>query len=231
MSSFPSLAAASAVALLLGACAAPAPSIVPGPVLAMPMKPPMYLERPSNGAIYQSSMSPNSLFSSERRPQGIGDTLKVDIAETLKASQQQSTDAGRQNSLAVKGPGAGKKSSNLVDSLLNVDATASGSDSFKGSGTTEAATSFSTQIAVSVINVLPNGHLVVAGERNIGLNGGRNTLRFSGTLDPRDIRPGNVINSRDVVNASLESVGQGDVSDAATRTWLQRVLTRSLSIW
>ncbi len=227
----PSIGAALAASLLLCACASAPPSVVPGPVLATPIKPPMFLERPNNGAIYQSTMSANSLFSAERRPQAIGDTLKVDIAESLKASQQQSTDTSRQNNVAVKGPGAGKKSSNLIDSLLNVDASASGSDAFKGKGTTDASTSFNTQLAVTVINVLPNGHLVVAGERNIGLNGGRNTLRFSGTLDPRDILPGNVVNSRDVVNASLETVAQGDVSEAASRTWLQRVLTRSLSIW
>jgi len=219
----------SVVALLAG-CASTPPSIVPGPVLATPMKPPMYLERPNNGAIYQSWMSPNSLFSGERRPQAIGDTLKVDISENLKASQAQSSDTSRQNSIAVKGPG-GSKSGGVVGSILNADASASGSDSFKGNGTTDANNTFTAQIAVTVINVLPNGNLVVAGERNIGLNGGRSTLRFSGTLDPRDIHPGNVIDSKDVVNASLESVAQGDVNDASQRTWLQRVLARSLSIW
>lgn len=219
------------LAQLLSACAGPAPSLVQGPVQAAPLKAPLYLERPVNGAVYQAHMSTNSLFSSERRPQSIGDTLKIDISESLQASQKQSSDTSRDNKVAVKGPGTSRKSGTIVDSLLNVDANASGSDSFKGSGNTEASSSFSGQLAVTVINVLPNGHLVVAGERITGLNGGRNALRFSGTLDPRDIRPGNVASSNDVVNAVLESSGQGDVSDAASRTWLQRVLTRSLSIW
>lgn len=218
------------VTVLHVGCASSPPSIVPGPLVAMPAKPPMYLERPNNGAIYQSWMSPNSLYSSERRPQAIGDTLKVDISETIKASQQQSTDVSRQNSLSVKGPGTGG-SGGIVNSILNANASASGSDAFKGGGTSDVTNSFTAQIAVSVINVLPNGHLVVAGERNIGLNGGRSTLRFSGTLDPHDIRPGNVIDSKDVVNASLESVAQGEVNEASSRSWLQKVLARSLSIW
>ena len=211
-------------------CATPAPGIVPGPVVATPIKPPMYLERPANGAIYQPWMTSNALFSSERRPQAVGDTLKVDIAESLKASHAQSTDTSRQNALTVKGPGTGGGTGPL-NAILNANASASGSDSYKGNGTTDTSTSFATQIAVTVINVLPNGNLVVAGERNIGLNGGRNTLRFSGTLDPRDIRTGNIVDSKDVVNASFESVAQGDVNDASQRSWLQRVLTRSLSIW
>ena len=219
-----------ALLILLCGCVGPTPSLVQGPVQALPIKPPMNLEHPANGAIFQGWMSANSLYSG-RHAQAVGDTMKVDISENLKASQQQSTDASRQNNIAIKGPGTGGKSGGILSSILNADVSASGSDSFKGAGNSAASSSLNTTIAVSVINVLPNGNLVVAGERNLGLNGGRNTLRFSGTLDPRDILPGNVVNSRDVVNASLETVAQGDVSEAASRTWLQRVLTRSLSIW
>ncbi len=214
---------------VLSACSS-APPTVAGPMMVTPPQAPMYLERPSNGAIYQPGMSATSLFSGEKRPSAIGDTLKVDIQETLKASQKQTTDTSRDNKLAVRGPG-GQSKIGAVERLLNVDATAAGSDSFKGSGTTETDNSFVTTVAVSVINVLPNGNLLVAGERNVGLNKGVNTLRFSGIVNPRDIRPGNMVSSRDVVNASLESVAQGDVSEASSRSWLQRVLARSLSIW
>jgi flagellar L-ring protein precursor FlgH len=48
---------------------------------------------------------------------------------------------------------------------------------------------------------------------------------------PQVIRAGNVVASSDVVNAQLETVGQGEVSDAATRSWLQRVLTRAMTVW
>ena len=84
---------------------------------------------------------------------------------------------------------------------------------------------------MTVINVLPNGNLLVAGERSMGLNGGVSTLRFSGIVNPRDIGPGNVVASRDVVNASLENAARGDIAEATSRSWLQRVLARSLSIW
>jgi flagellar L-ring protein precursor FlgH len=232
----PAMAPAMAVAALafgalgaLSGCAGPTPTVA-GPMMVTPPQAPMYIERPSNGAIYQTSMSANSLFSGEKRPSAIGDTLKVDIQESLKASQKQTTDTSRDNKLAVRGPG-GQSKIGVVERLLNVDATASGSDSFKGSGTTETDNSFVTTMAVSVINVLPNGNLLVAGERNVGLNKGVNTMRFSGIVNPHDIRQGNLISSRDVVNASLESVAQGDVSEASSRSWLQRVLARSLSIW
>jgi flagellar L-ring protein precursor FlgH len=217
-------------ALLLAGCGS-APPVVPGPLYVPPAPPPLYVERPVNGAIFQPHMTQSTLFSSDRRPQAIGDTLKVDIAESLQASQKSSTDTGRDNKVSVKGPGKSEKSGGLFESLMNANASASSNDSFKGSGTTEASSGFNAHLAVTVINVLPNGHLLVAGERKMGLNGGVSVLRFSGVVDPHDIRPGNIVNSRDVANASLESGGSGDVSDAASRSWLQRVLSRSMAIW
>lgn len=216
-------------AALLGACASP-DTLVQGPVQVMPAPDGAYVERVNNGAIYQPGMAAASLFTTERRARQVGDSLKVAISESLSATQKSKTDTSRDNKLAVHGPG-GQSRIGAVERLLNIDATAAGSDSFKGSGTTETDNSFTTTVAVSVINVLPNGNLLVAGERNVGLNKGVNTLRFSGIVNPRDIRPGNLVSSRDVVNASLESVAQGDVSEASSRSWLQRVLARSLSIW
>ncbi len=224
------LASCAAACVMLAACASTPPSLVNVPVMAAPAPTPMFLEQPANGAIFQAHMANSTLFSGERRPRAIGDTLKVDIAENIRATQKQTGETSRESKLASKGPG-GAKAGTALASLINVDATASGSDSFKGSGVTETANTFNAQLAVTVINVLPNGHLLVAGERSMGLAGGVTTLRFSGIVNPRDIGAGNVVASRDVVNANLENVARGDVSDASSRSWLQRVLARTLSIW
>lgn len=220
-----------AVAAALGGCASSPPSIVQGPLTVPPAPAPQYLERPINGSIFQVGMTAGTLYSGERRPKAIGDTLKVDIGEHLQASQRQSGDTSRDNKASVKGPGTSSKTGGLVESILNANASASSSDSFKGSGLSEASSTFTANLVVTVINVLPNGHLVVAGERSTALNGGVNTLRFSGVVNPGDIKAGNLVASRDVASVKLESAGSGDVSDAATRNWLQRVLTRTLSIW
>ncbi|HEY1396787.1 flagellar basal body L-ring protein FlgH [Roseateles sp.] len=214
---------------LLSACASNE-ALVQGPVQVMPAPDGAYVERVNNGAIYQPGMAAASLFTTERRARQVGDSLKVAISESLSAMQKSKTDTSRDNKLAVKGPG-GSSNVGIVDRLLKADATAAGSDSYKGSGDTEASGSLSGQMAVSVINVLPNGHLVVAGERSIAMNGGLQTLRFSGVVNPQDIRTGNQVQSADVVNARMEIAGKGEVSEAARRSWLQRVLTSSLAIW
>lgn len=227
---FPSWLAATALgAGLLAGCATSEPSIVTAPVsVAVPPRL-AAIERVNTGGLFRAR-SFNDPFSGRAKPRNVGDSLKVDIAESMSASSTTKTDASRENEIANKGPGS-NSGTGFLGSMLNLDAEASGSDSFKGDGSTSNTSSFTGQIAVSVINVLPNGHLVVAGERSMAMNGDVKTLRFSGVVDPRDLRPENIVGSADVINARLEVAGRGDTSEAGQRSWLQRVLTNSLAIW
>jgi flagellar L-ring protein FlgH len=217
--------------LILSGCASPPDSgIIQGPLGAVPLAPPPNLERVNTGAIFQPNMAITSLFSTDRRPSAIGDTLKIKISESLSASNKVNVDTSRDSKLSNKGPGA-KAGLGIMSSIMNLDATASGSNSFKGDGTAENSSKFTGQLAVTVINVLPNGNLVVAGDRTIAMSGGVNVLRFSAIVNPRDIGVGNIVASADTVNARMELVGRGDVSDASTRNWIQRALSSSLSFW
>ena len=216
---------------LLSACSSLSNApVVQGPTSAAPLAPPVNIEHVNNGSIFQSNMTAVSLFTDERKPRFVGDTVKIDIAETLSAKRTVNTDASRATAIASKGPGS-KAGLGLISSIMNLDASASGSNSIKGGGTSENSGSFTGQIAASVINVLPNGYLVVAGDRTIALNGGVNVLRFSGIINPKDIHAGNVAASADAVNARFELVGRGELSDASQRSWIQRVLADSLSFW
>ena len=220
---------AAASALLLSAgCASQPPSVVPGPLYVAPLERPANVERIPTGSLFHPQTG--SLFTGRRKPNAIGEVLKVDISERLTASSSVNADIGRQTSLSSKGPGTSNPGAFFGD-LLNQDLSASGSSSFKGKGSTDNDSNFNGQIATSVINVLANGNLVVAGERTISLNGNASTLRFAGVVDPRDIKDGNVIKSSDVVNARMEVVGQGDLAEGTSRNWLQRMFNNSLSIW
>ena len=221
-----------ALALSLAACvSAPAP-VVTGPLSAAPVAKPAQVERPITGSLFQADAPVTSLFSGQKPPRLVGDTLKIDIAETLSASTKLNTETSRDNALAVKGPGEGSSvPPGILRTLLNLDAKASGSDSYKGSGSTDQTSKFNGKIAVTVVNVLANGNLVVAGERAVAYNQGVTTLRFSGIVNPADVGVGNVVASSDVVNARLEALGEGGVADATSRSWLQRVLAKTLSVW
>ncbi len=215
-------------ALLLTACTSAPPTIVQGPVTAPPPQRPATIERVATGSLFPPGGA--SLFSGRQKPRNIGDTLKVDISENLKASSASKSSIARESSFSSKGAGnAGEN--NPLRNLINQDVSGAGKSNFKGDGSTSSDSNLQGQLAASVINVLPNGNLLVAGERSIAVGGEIQTLRFSGMVNPSDIKDGNVIASADVVNARLEILGKGDIADNTKRNRLQRMLNNTLSAW
>jgi flagellar L-ring protein precursor FlgH len=220
-----------AVAAAFAGCSSPQP-LVQGPVSVRPVAPPSYAERTVTGGIYRANLNNVSLFSDQRKPQAIGDTIKVDISESLNASSIVNSVNSRDNAVTSKGPGSSSDSlGSLLKGLANMNATASGSDAFTGKGNSQNTSLFQARISAYVINVLSNGNLVVAGERSMSFNGTLNTLRFSGVVNPLDIKAGGIVASGDVVDAKTELVGVGGTADTASRSWLQKLLTDGLSVW
>ena len=111
-------------------------------------------------------------------------------------------------------------------------ATADGtsSNSFAGKGTTENSNDFNGTITVVVRGVLPNGHLLIAGEKQLGVNENVDVLRFSGQVDPRAIQPGNSIQSAAIANVRLEQRGRGAQAEAQAVGWLSRIFLNLMPI-
>ena len=57
---------------------------------------------------------------------------------------------------------------------------------------------------MTVIEVLPNGNLIVAGEKQIAMNKGVEFIRFSGMINPDTIQTGNTVSSTAVADARVE---------------------------
>jgi flagellar L-ring protein precursor FlgH len=149
----------------------------------------------------------------------VGDAITIQIIETVTASQVSSSTANRTASTDAS-ISAFPVVSAMDLAKLKVG-TASTND-FSGKGGTESANTFTGSITATVVDVLPNGHLVVAGDKQIGVNQNVDVLRFSGTIDPLLIQPGNRINSTQVANARIESKGRGAQAEAQTVGWLSR---------
>ena len=106
--------------------------------------------------------------------------------------------------------------------LGKLDVGAQSGNSFSGDGKSAANNTFSGTITATVQEVLPNGHLLVVGEKQTGVNANVDVMRFSGTIDPRHIRPGNVVASTQVANARIESASRGAQGEAMSIGWLAR---------
>lgn len=168
-------------------------------------------QRPVTGSLYQSA-SYRPPFE-DRRARLVGDTLTVQIVENVSASQKSSSTANRASSMT-----AGVSAFPLLNAepLAKLALGTSSTNVFAGKGNTESANTFAGSITATVVEVLPNGHLVVTGEKQIGVNQNVDVLRFSGTVDPRNILPGSFVSSTQVANARIESRGRGAQAEAQT---------------
>ncbi|MGE3927530.1 MAG: flagellar basal body L-ring protein FlgH, partial [Lautropia sp.] len=97
-------------------------------------------------------------------------------------------------------------------------------------GATGSDNQFAGTITVTVVEVLPNGNLVVAGEKQVGINQNLESLRFAGVVNPATIRPNNIVSSTQVADARMQVRGRGDIDKAQTTGWLTRFFLSFLPI-
>lgn len=173
----------------------------------------------SNGAIYQSA-SYRPLFE-DARPRYIGDILTITINENLTASTQKASNVKKDSSTSTSAINVDAPVG-LLQGLKSLSVNGGSSTSFDGKGSSNANNSFTGSISVTVIDVLANGNLQVAGEKQLGTNTEVEFIRFSGVVNPRQIQPGNVVSSTQVADARIEMRGQGQTDEAAVMAWLGR---------
>jgi len=185
------------------------------PVVDLPLTPP---QPPTNGAIFQSA-SYRPLFE-DNRARMVGDTLTVQITEKISATQNATSTIDKKSSLSANltaVPGL-----NAAKTLANAAATGAGEIKHDGTGGNTNTNDFSGSITAVVTAVLPNGHLMISGEKQIGVNQNVDVLRFSGQVDPRAIGQGNTVQSTLVANVRIEQRGRGAMADAQGIGWLSR---------
>jgi len=211
-----------AVAALLAAtgCASVNP---PPPIDMPPTQAPIAVQAvpratgPATGSLFHAT-SYRPAFE-DRRARLVGDIVTIQIVETISASQKSSSKVDRTaaNTAGVSAfPFIG--ASDLGKLKLGGNST----NNFEGKGDLQSTNTFTGTITTTVVDVLPNGHLVIAGEKQIGVAENVDVLRFSGTVDPRSLQPGSVVSSTLVANARVQSRGRGSPAEAQAMGWLAR---------
>jgi flagellar L-ring protein FlgH len=178
----------------------------------------------TNGSIYQIDGPYYPLFE-DRRARNVGDTLVISINEKISASQKSSSSANRDSNASVGIP--------LVQGLpgkfmQGASLSAKTGNKFDGKGETSNDNLFTGTITTTVVEVLPNGNLRVAGEKQIGINRNVEGLRFSGTVNPATISSTNMVSSTLVADARIEYRGKGFINEVQTMGWLSRFFANFL---
>jgi flagellar L-ring protein precursor FlgH len=179
----------------------------------------------ANGSIYQAAQY-RPLFE-DYRARLVGDSITVQIVEKISATQKSTSSIDKSGKVS-----AGITALPLIspNSFGRASAAGTSSNTFAGAGTTANSNEFTGTITAVVTGVLPNGHLLVAGEKQIGVNHNVDVLRFSGQIDPRMIQSGNVVPSAQIANVRIEQRGRGAQADAQGIGWLSRFFLNVLPI-
>ncbi|WP_217126675.1 flagellar basal body L-ring protein FlgH [Hydrogenophilus thiooxidans] len=205
------------VAVLAG-CAAldtTPPAIVHQPMTARPV--PIEAQPAANGAIFRAQAT-RPLFE-DRKPRYIGDILTINLVEKTSAKKNSGANASRKTGSSAK---VDAMSRLPLNGLTGLGLTANSEMSLEGKGGASADNAFNGTITVTVIDVFPNGNLLVSGEKQVAINQGREYIRFSGVVNPDTISAQNTVESTQVADARIEYVGSGYIDEAQRMGWLQR---------
>jgi len=97
---------------------------------------------------------------------------------------------------------------------------------FDGEATFRSEQGFTDRIAVTVRELLPNGNLLIAGNRGVVVDGDQRTLLITGMVRRQDVRPDGTINSRSVAHLRMRYVGRGPNQSFIRQGWLGRAMNR-----
>ncbi len=198
---------------------------MPQPVLAIvPEAAPNSLWRPNARAFFD-----------DQRAQGVGDILTVNIQITDRAEVSNSSSRTRsgETQLGVNAlfglealPGeilpGGFDPGNLID--------AEGSTSSNGQGQINREEEIELTVAAVIVDVLPNGNLIIAGRQQVLVNAELRELTVTGVIRPQDISANNTIRHDQIAEARIAYGGRGQVS-AVQRPPLGQRVADALSPW
>jgi len=211
---------------LLQACAADNTDLVlrPSPEFA-----PVYplaadRDKVATGGIYSNRQS-DAWFGRGRNYQ-VGDIITVLLNEQTQAARTQNSEINREAKNTLPS-GVNKNLGRANRWLEGIDVNNQAIDS-KSKGTADQQASLVGSIAVTVVEILANGNLLVKGEKKLGLSEGTEVIQVSGIIRPEDVGPNSTVQSRRLANAQIAYRGSGDLANAARPGWGTRMMH---SLW
>ena len=223
----------STCASLLGACASgDRPSLLQTPTTARPK--PIQETSANMGSLYpansggpQVSMVSHRPLFEDRRARNVGDTLTVILNETTSAAKNTSMSAARKGTATSSfAPGTGSLPKGLYAGITDIgNFTGTGELKSEGAGGSAANNTFAGTITVTVIEILSNGNLVVAGEKQVAISNEEEIIRFGGIVNPSNL-VANRISSQEVADARIEYRGRGATDDTQGTGWFTRLLLK-----
>jgi flagellar L-ring protein precursor FlgH len=162
----------------------------------------------------------------DKRASAVGDLITILVQENNTASKDNSTSTAKKSSIDASiakflySPAAsGLLTKNGQFPALNLAA----SQDFDGGGKISNSEKITAKITVRVMDVLPNGNLVLEGRRSTSFAGETQEAVLRGVVRVEDIAPNNTLYSYNIADATIKYVSTGTITDNQRKGWFTRV--------
>lgn len=225
--------AAVALAVALTGCAnTMEPKQIPPSAQFAPVLPvPSTQARAATGSLFDERVE--NLYG-RKRDYRVGDIVTVILDEQTQASRNASTTTARESTndaLPSIKAGVGDALAHLplgkgLRSAVNQLKVDGNTITSTGTGDAGQRATLRGQIAVTVVDVLANGNLIVRGEKQLSLSEGSEVIQVAGIVRVEDVAPNGTVQSRRLANAQITYRGTGDLAAASAPGWGTRFLNR-----
>lgn len=184
--------------VLLAGCSITPKPIIDQPITMRPL-PEAPREKGNPGAIFQTAAY-HPLFE-DVRARAVGDSIIITISENTNSSNTSANATSKSASTSFSAPsflGA------TASKIANANIATKTANSVSEKGADAFGNTFNGTIAVTIIEVLPNGNFRVSGEKKLAFDRDTEYVRFSGVVSPATIAQGNTVPSTQVADAKFE---------------------------
>lgn len=176
-------------------------------------------------SLWKTDTSPSSIFA-DKKARRVGDIMTVIIQENNGATRNNTTATSKASSVdaSIASFLYGPASSGLLTKggaypAMNF----TGKNSYSGGGQINNLETITAQLAVRVIDVLPNGNLVIEGRKQTSFSGEKQDAILRGTVRFDDISSANSVYSYNIADASIQYISHGTITDAQNKGWFNKI--------
>lgn len=179
-------------------------------------------DRQDTGSLWSDRSQRSDVFRDVKAYQ-VADIVTIAVRESTSAVSQATTDSAKSSDFDSGADGLFglEKRISELPGLLD----ASRESNFQGTASTTRSNSLFTSVTARVVEVLPNGNLLLEGNREVVINGERQIVVVRGVIRPSDISPQNIVASTSLAEMEISVEGRGIVAQAQKPGILYKILS------
>lgn len=174
----------------------------------------------TDGSLYQDSYG-LALFN-DRKAHFVGDIITIKLSENTVSKKSSTVNVKKDNATKFNSGDGTLFGSDPTLKGLSLATNIAQNRQFNGDAGADQSNSLQGNITVTVAEIMPNGNLIVRGEKWMTLNRGDEFIRISGIVRPDDVAPDNTVLSTRLANAKISYSGTGTLADSQNMGWLSK---------